>query len=265
MGIVNVTPDSFSDGGNWDNHEAAIAHGEELLAQGADILDIGGESTRPGSARVTAEQEAERVIPVIRELAARGAVISIDTMHATTAKAAIDAGACIVNDVSGGLTDPEIYKVIADHPVLYICQHWRGTPETMDTLTDYNGDVVSGVCAELSERLESAYAAGVSENQVIVDPGLGFAKTHPQSWTLLAQCSIIEQRLGRPVLIGASRKRFLALALDPQRASNPLERDMVTATTSALAAQAGVWAVRVHHVSLTCDAINTVALWKEHQ
>lgn len=264
MGIVNVTPDSFSDGGRWDTSELAVAHGRQLLAQGADILDIGGESTRPGARRVSPEEEQERVVPVIRELAAQGAAVSVDTIHAATAEAAVAAGAVIVNDVSGGLGDPGMHGVVARTGVVYVCQHWRGDPETMDRLTDYGGDVVGGVEAELRERLAELEAAGVSRSQVVVDPGCGFAKTHEQSWELLAATARLREDLGLPVLIGSSRKRFLSLALDPACAPDPMARDAATAATSALAALSGAWAVRVHEVPASRDAVRTASLWKEH-
>lgn len=267
MGILNVTPDSFSDGGRWDTHEAAVAHGRELLDQGADLLDIGGESTRPGAGRVSPDQERERILPVVRELAAQGAVISVDTTRASTAAAAIEAGAAIINDVSGGLADPGMHRLIASAGVVYICQHWRGSPETMDTLTDYPEGVLAGVEAELGRRLAELEAAGVDPAQVVVDPGLGFAKTHEQSWRLLASTASLGEDLGRPVLIGASRKRFLAAATDPGAGpgGTPDQRDAATAATTALAAAAGAWAVRVHEVPANRDALRTASLWKEHQ
>lgn len=267
MGILNVTPDSFSDGGRWDTVEAALARGHELAAQGADIIDVGGESTRPGSQRVTPDVEIARVGEVVRGLAAAGHVVSIDTIHAETARAAVEAGACIINDVSGGLADPQMHAVVARTGVVYVCQHWRGTPETMDRLTDYPQGVVAGVEAELSQRLAELEAAGVSRSQLVVDPGLGFAKTHPQSWQLLAATHRLSTDLGLPVLVGASRKRFLAAALKAAGEGGPVDptaRDAVTAATTALAAAAGAWAVRVHDVPSSMDAVRTSALWKEH-
>ena len=265
MGVVNVTPDSFSDGGKYLATEQAIAHAQELCEQGADIVDIGGESTRPGAAPVTAEQEQARVVPVIAELARGNAVISMDTIHAATAQAAIEAGAHIVNDVSSGLHDPQMHPLIAQTGVVYICQHWRGNPNTMDQLTDYQGDVVAGVAAELRQRLESLHAAGVQDKQIVLDPGLGFAKTHPQSWQLLAATQRLVSDLHYPLLVGASRKRFLAAATAPADAADPLSRDFATASTTTLAAAAGAWAVRVHNVTASLDAVRTVALWKENQ
>ena len=263
MGVVNVTPDSFSDGGRWITTDLAVAHGRQLIAQGADLLDIGGESTRPGARRVDLAEEQNRVLPVIRELAAAGIAVSVDTIHAATAAAAIEAGAVIVNDVSGGLADPAMAGVLAAAGVVYICQHWRGDPRTMDGLTDYGGDVLAGVEAELRARLDGLADAGLADEQVVIDPGLGFAKTHEQSWRLLAATARLREDLRRPVLIGASRKRFLALALPDDVAADPLARDAATAATTALAAAAGAWAVRGHEVPASRDAVRTASLGQE--
>ena len=272
MGVLNVTPDSFSDGGRWADPEAAVAHARELIAQGADIIDVGGESTRPGAQRVDLDTEISRVLPVVRALLADGtdgtgtagsAIISVDTIHAATAEAAIDAGAHIINDVSGGQADPAMHGLIARTGVVYVCQHWRGDPENMDRLTDYPGGVVSGVEAELRERLSELDAAGVDRSQVVLDPGLGFAKTHAQSWELLAATSRLIADLGQPILVGSSRKRFLAQAAEAE--ATPVQRDAATAATTALAAAAGAWAVRVHEVPANRAAVRTASLWKEHQ
>ena len=270
MGVLNVTPDSFSDGGRWADPEAAVARARELIAQGADIIDIGGESTRPGAQRVDVDTEISRVLPVVRALLADGtdgsagsAIVSVDTIHAATAEAAIDAGAHIINDVSGGLADPAMPALIARAGVVYVCQHWRGDPETMDRLTDYPGGVVAGVEAELRERLAELDAAGVDRSQVVLDPGLGFAKTHEQSWELLAATARLIADLGQPLLVGSSRKRFLAQAAEAD--ATPVQRDAVTAATTALAAAAGAWAVRVHEVPVNRAAVRTASLWKEHQ
>ena len=270
MGVLNVTPDSFSDGGRWADPEAAVARARELIAQGADIIDIGGESTRPGAQRVDVDTEVSRVLPVVRALLADGtdgsagsAIVSVDTIHAATAEAAIDAGAHIINDVSGGLADPAMPALIARAGVVYVCQHWRGDPETMDRLTDYPGGVVAGVEAELRERLAELDAAGVDRSQVVLDPGLGFAKTHEQSWELLAATARLIADLGQPLLVGSSRKRFLAQAAEAD--ATPVQRDAVTAATTALAAAAGAWAVRVHEVPANRAAVRTASLWKEHQ
>ena len=265
MGVINVTPDSFSDGGRWLAPDAALAHARTLLDQGADLLDVGGESTRPGAERVTPDTEQERVLPVVEALAAQGVVVSVDTVHAATAAAAAAAGALVVNDVSGGLADPGMYDVVASTGVVYVCQHWRGDPGTMDRLTDYPRGVLAGVEAELAQRLDGLVSAGVARHQVVIDPGLGFAKTHSQSWELLRSTGRLAQDLGLPVLVGASRKRFLALAADPARATDPLARDSVTAATTALAASAGAWAVRVHEIPSNLDAVRTASLWKDHR
>ena len=275
MGVLNVTPDSFSDGGRWADPEVAVARARELIGQGADIIDVGGESTRPGAQRVDVDTEISRVLPVVRALLADGAgsadgagasgsaIVSVDTIHAATAEAAIDAGAHIINDVSGGLADPAMHGLIARTGVVYVCQHWRGDPETMDRLTDYPGGVVAGVEAELRERLAELDAAGVDRSQVVLDPGLGFAKTHAQSWELLAATSRLIADLGQPLLVGSSRKRFLAQAAEAE--ATPVQRDAVTAATTALAAAAGAWAVRVHEVPANRAAVRTASLWKEHQ
>ena len=275
MGVLNVTDDSFSDGGKWNTFDRAIAHAHDLVDQGADIIDVGGESTRPGAQRVDVDTEISRVLPVVRALladragsadgtgAAGSAIVSVDTIHAATAEAAIDAGAHIINDVSGGLADPAMHGLIARTGVVYVCQHWRGDPETMDRLTDYPGGVVAGVEAELRERLAELDAAGVDRSQVVLDPGLGFAKTHAQSWELLAATSRLIADLGRPLLVGSSRKRFLAQAAEAE--ATPIQRDAVTAATTALAAASGAWAVRVHEVPANRAAVRTASLWKEHQ
>lgn len=274
MGVLNVTPDSFSDGGRWYQRDAALKHALVLLDEGADIIDIGGESTRPGAAKVDIEkvdieEETARVVPVIEALlqVRPQAVISVDTIHAATALAAVAAGAAIVNDVSGGLGDRAMHRTVASTQAAYICQHWRGNPQTMDRLTDYPDGVVAGVISELNQRLEQAQAAGLAKERIIVDPGLGFAKTHEQSWQLLAATQRLQEELAAPVLIGASRKRFLTLAVaggtDTARAADPAQRDNITATTSALAALGGAWAVRVHQVIPSREAIAAASLWKE--
>lgn len=271
MGVLNVTPDSFSDGGRWYQRDAALKHALALLDEGADIIDIGGESTRPGAAKVDIdiEEETARVVPVIEALLQQRpqAVISVDTIHAATALAAVAAGAAIVNDVSGGLGDPAMHRAVAGTQAAYICQHWRGNPQTMDRLTDYPDGVVAGVISELNQRLEQAQTAGLAKERIIVDPGLGFAKTHEQSWQLLAATQRLQEELAAPVLIGASRKRFLTLAVaggtDTARAADPAQRDNITATTSALAALGGAWAVRVHQVIPSREAIAAASLWKE--
>lgn len=259
MGIVNVTPDSFSDGGRWLEPDTAVAHGRLLLDQGADVLDIGGESTRPGSERIPVDVELDRVLPVVRALAADGAVLSVDTVHAETAEACLQAGATFVNDVSGGLADPEILTVAARHEAPYVLGHWRGDPATMNDLAVYV-DVVSEVRAELTARTEAALTAGVDPDLLVLDPGLGFAKEGRHNWELLAALDELEA-LGRPVLVGASRKRFLGslLAAADGTPAPPLARDAATAAVTALVAARGVWGVRVHDVPGSVDAVRVAA------
>lgn len=260
MGVVNVTPDSFSDGGRYVDAEAAVAQGLLLRAQGADILDIGGESTRPGAERVSPEVEQERVLPVVRALAQTGVVVSIDTMNASTAVAAVEAGARIVNDVSGGMADPAMLAAVAATDADVVLQHWRGHSADMYARAVYD-DVVAEVARELTARVGAAEAAGIDPSRVIVDPGIGFGKRGEQNWETLRGLDRFVA-MGQRVLIGTSRKRFLAEALagDPADASEA-RRDLATAVTSALAAQAGVWAVRVHDVAATRDALVVAARW----
>src|SRR5674476_900185 len=261
MGVVNVTPDSFSDGGRWFGTGAAVAHGLELLAQGADILDVGGESTRPGALRVPVDEERRRVLPVVAELVAAGAVVSVDTMRPVVAADAVAAGALIVNDVSGGLADAEMRAVVADTGVVYVAMHWRGPSDVMDDLAVYD-DVVRDVRDELALRLDDLIAAGVAREQVVLDPGLGFAKPGSDNWPLLAHLDVLAE-LGRPVLVGASRKRFLGhLLAGPDGVPvRPDERDRATAAVSALCAAARAWCVRVHDVPGSVDAVRVGAAW----
>ncbi|MPV90417.1 dihydropteroate synthase [Georgenia ruanii] len=263
MGVVNVTPDSFSDGGQWYDTDVAIAHARHLLTQGADIIDVGGESTRPGAAPVTPAEEAARVLPVVEALAREGAVVSVDTVNAATAEAVVAAGAQIVNDVSGGLADAAMAGAVARAGAVYVIQHWRGTPETMNSLAVYD-DVVAEVCAELRDRVHQARAGGVRDHQIVLDPGLGFAKNAEHNWTLLAHLDALTA-LGHPVLVGASRKRFLSGVVPPALAAEPLARDHATTAVSALAAQSGAWAVRVHEVAATADAVRVAAAWRAHR
>lgn len=253
MGILNVTPDSFSDGGEFDSTGRAIAHGRDLLAQGADLIDVGGESTRPGAARVSIEGELARVVPVIRELVAGGAVVSVDTMRAEVAQAAVEAGAAIINDVSGGLSDPAMLPAVAALRVGYIAMHWRGQSDVMQDLASYS-DVVAEVCAELGTRRDSALAAGIAAENLVLDPGLGFAKSADHNWTLLAHLEALTD-LGQPLLVGASRKRFLGDLLD---ARPPKQRDDATVALTTLLARQRVWAVRTHTVRAHRDAIEVV-------
>ncbi len=252
FGILNVTPDSFSDGGQFDETDAAIARGVELRDAGADLVDVGGESTRPGAERVPAEQEQERVLPVIRGLVAEGVEVSVDTMNASTALAAADAGASVINDVSGGLADPDMYRVIADTKLTYIAMHSRG-PSARAAVYD---DVVADVRAELKSRLAEMIVVGVDLSRVILDPGLGFAKDPEHNWQLLAHLDDLAT-LGHPILVGASRKRFLS-----PWGEDPADRDAATAIVNALAAQAGVWGVRVHDVAATKRALEVQAAWQ---
>ncbi|WP_377269980.1 dihydropteroate synthase [Peterkaempfera sp. SMS 1(5)a] len=264
MGVVNVTPDSFSDGGRWLDPAAAVAHGLELVARGADLIDVGGESTRPGAARVSEEEELRRVIPVVRELAAAGAVVSVDTMRAVVAEQSVAVGAAVLNDVSGGLADPDMARVAAETGVPFVVMHWRGHSLEMNRLAVYD-DVVTDVAKELQQRMEAVVEAGVRPSQVILDPGLGFAKNAAQDWALLGGLDALVA-LGRPVLVAASRKRFLgALLADPATGEPrpPRQRDDATAAVSALSAQAGAWAVRVHDVRASADAVRVVAAWQQ--
>jgi dihydropteroate synthase len=259
MGVLNVTPDSFSDGGEFLDADAAIAHGLAMVADGADLVDVGGESTRPGAQRVDAQQEQQRVLPVVRALAAEGVAVSIDTMRASTASAAVDVGACLVNDVSGGLADEAMARVVADLDVPFVAMHWRGHSVDMDTRAVYV-DVVDEVVTELTSRLAVLTAQGLDIEHIVVDPGLGFAKQAGHNWSLLAHLDAL-QALGRPVLVGASRKGFLGTLLaDDDGEPRPADRraDATTAITSLLAA-GGAWAVRVHDVVGSADAVRVVA------
>ena len=255
MGVLNVTPDSFSDGGQWASTDAAIEHGLLLHAQGADLIDVGGESTRPGAARVSPEQEQQRIIPVVTELARQGLRLSIDTLNAATARAAAKAGASVINDVSGGLADPGMAAVAAETGLTYVAMHWRAHAQQMDALADY-GDVVTDVIAELRARVEALTRAGVARERIVLDPGLGFSKNTHHNWKLLGRLDAFAE-LGLPVMVGASRKRFLAETLPV--GAPVFDRDLPTAVVSVLAAQAGAWAVRVHDVAATRTALNVLA------
>ena len=239
MGILNVTPDSFADGGRHNEFDAAVARGLEMIAEGVDIIDIGGESTRPGAERVSEAEEIERTIPVITELAKHGARISIDTMRASTAEAAVKAGASIINDVSGGLADPEMLQTAARLRVPYIAMHWRGQSKDMNSKAIYN-DVVVDVISELQERITAALDAGIEVGNLIIDPGLGFAKDAEHNWEIIDSIDSFVD-LGYPVLVGASRKRFLG-------GDSPDEREQATIDLTKRLATTGVWAVRVHSV-----------------
>ncbi len=272
MGILNVTPDSFSDGGLHANTDTAIARGLALAAEGADIVDVGGESTRPGAQRVDPAQELARVLPVIEALAAAGIPVSVDTMRASTAREAVAAGACLVNDVSGGLADREMAQTVAALGIDYVAMHWRAHSIEMDGRDTYV-DVVAEVRDELAARVAACVDAGVDPSCIVLDPGLGFSKVAESNWPLLARMG--EWSGGARVLVGASRKRFLGSAMastplqarahDAQatRAAQPSGREHATTAVTTLAAQAGVWAVRVHDVSAACDAIAVVSAWQE--
>jgi dihydropteroate synthase len=259
MGVLNVTPDSFSDGGRYLDQGDAIAHGIAMWTAGADIVDVGGESTRPGAARVDAGDEAGRIGPVVKELVAAGVRVSVDTTRATVADAALTAGATIVNDVSGGLADPDMARLVAEAGVPWILMHWRGHSDRMRELASYR-DVVAEVTAELGARVDAALAAGVSSDALVIDPGIGFAKEAEHNWALLRRLDALVE-LGYPVLVGASRKRFLgALLAGPDGESRPPDgREDATTALTALAAAAGAWGVRVHDVTRSLDAAAVVA------
>ena len=239
MGILNVTPDSFADGGRHNEFDDAVAHGLAMIAEGVDIIDIGGESTRPGADRVSEEEELERTIPVVTELVKHGVTISIDTMRASTAEAAVKAGASIINDVSGGLADSHMLQTAARFQVPYIAMHWRGQSKDMNSKAIY-GDVVNDVIAELNERIEAALDAGIQKDKLIIDPGLGFAKDAEHNWAIIDSIDRFVA-LGYPVLVGGSRKRFLG-------GSSPDEREVATIELTKRLGATGVWAVRVHSV-----------------
>lgn len=254
MGVVNVTPDSFSDGGRWFDTTAAIKHGLHLVAEGADLVDVGGESTRPGASRVDESEELRRVVPVVRGLASEGVTISVDTMRARVAEQAVAAGAVLVNDVSGGLADPGMIPVVAAAEVPFVVMHWRGFSASMNSRAVY-GDVVADVLTELRERAEAVIAGGVAPDRIVIDPGLGFAKDAGHDLALVAHLGEL-RALGHPLLVAASRKRFLGHVLTREGGPPPArERDAATAAVSALSAQAGAWAVRVHEIRATADAV----------
>jgi dihydropteroate synthase len=267
MGVVNVTPDSFSDGGQWFGTQAAIEHGLDLVAQDADLVDVGGESTRPGAQRVSAAEELRRVRPVIDGLAAAGVPVSVDTMRAEVAEHALAAGARLVNDVSGGLADPEMARLVAAAGVPYVVMHWRGHSHGMDARARYR-DVVREVAEELSRRVDTVIAAGVDPAMIVLDPGLGFAKRPEHNWALLTslhRISVLDGRAaGFPVLISASRKRFLGRLLAAED-GNPRPfgaADDATVAVTSLAAAAGAWCARVHRVPGNADAVRVAEAWR---
>lgn len=255
MGILNVTPDSFSDGGRFVELEQAVERGILMHSQGATLIDVGGESTRPGAERVSTQDEQSRVIPVIRELVASGVAVSVDTMNAETAFAAARAGASVINDVSGGLADEGMYRVVAETGLHYIAMHWRGHSTSMDDLATYD-DVVVEVRTELKARIAEMTVVGIDPGKIILDPGLGFAKTADHNWQLLGRLDELAT-LGLPILVGASRKKFLK-----PFGESPDARDEATAVVSALAAEAGAWGVRVHDVESTRRALGVQAAWQ---
>ena len=270
MGVLNVTPDSFSDGGRWLDSAAAIAHGRQMISEGADIIDIGGESTRPGADPVPEPDQLDRVLPVIRELAADGVALSIDTMSARVAQRSVAAGVTVVNDVSGGLADPEMLRTVAELGVNYIAMHWRGHSRTMNQRAVYT-DVVAEVVAELGDRLEAVADAGIDPERVAIDPGLGFAKDAEHNWAILRNLDHLTA-LGHPVLVGGSRKRFLGSLLAEhsgnfeETAAEPVprpasERDDAGTALAALAARDGAWCIRSHRVRPTVDAVRVAARW----
>jgi dihydropteroate synthase len=264
MGVVNVTPDSFSDGGAWFDADKAITHGLDLVAEGADLIDVGGESTRPGAQRVSLQEELRRVVPVIEALAGQGVTVSVDTMRAEVAEAAVDAGALLVNDVSGGLADPGMPRVVAATGVPYVVMHWRGHSHSMETRAIYQ-NVVTEVRDELMRRVDAVLAEGVDPSMIVLDPGLGFAKRPDagHNWSLLAHMDVL-RATGYPVLIGASRKRFLGrLLAEPDGTPRAFtDCDDATVAITALAAAAGAWCVRVHRVRPNADAVRVAAAYR---
>ena len=266
MGVVNVTPDSFSDGGRYAEVEAAVRHGLRHIDEGADLLDIGGESTRPGATRPLVQEELDRVVPVIRALSQEGARLSVDTMRAEVARAAVEAGAVLVNDVSGGLADPGILRVVADSGASYVAMHWRGHADVMQQRASYPETargVAESVRDELALRVEAALEAGIGPERLAVDPGLGFAKTADHNWALLQHVPVLDE-LGFPILLGSSRKSFLgSLLADADGTPRPvLDREAANIALTTLAGMLGVWAVRVHAVRDSVDALKVVERWQ---
>ena len=257
MGVINITPDSFSDGGLFLDSKVAISHALQMILDGVDIIDIGGESTRPGSERISAQEEIDRVLPVISELAKTDAILSIDTMRAEVAKVAMSAGAHMVNDVSGGKADPEMLGYVAELDVPFILMHWRGPSNIMNTLTNYD-DVVRDVTMEISAQVEVAVSAGIARERIAIDPGIGFAKTVEQNWPILKHLDILDE-LGLPILMGASRKKFLGeLLANNGEPREMAQRESATTAISTLMALRQTWAVRVHDVKATRDAVTVV-------
>ncbi len=261
VGVLNVTPDSFSDGGLFSDTNAAVKYAQELIQNGADLIDVGGESTRPGASRITTAEEQKRVIPVIEELTGLGIITSIDTMRSETASAAVNAGAQIVNDVSGGLADEKMHKCVADLNVPYVLMHWRGHSTVMDNLATYS-DVVTEVVNEIQMQVDQAIKSGINRKKIVIDPGLGFAKNPEHNWEILRKFNELH-KLNLPIYIGASRKRFLTDFAIPQGSLEPKDRDVATSIISSYVSLSGAWAVRVHDVSANSAAVKVVSLVKE--
>ena len=261
MGVLNVTPDSFSDGGRWLDPELAVKRGRQLVEDGADLVDVGGESTRPGATRPSVQEELDRVVPVVRALAGEGVLLSVDTMRADVAREALGAGAVLVNDVSGGRADSRMFDTVAAAGAPYVLMHWRSHSSQMQEHTEY-ADVVTDVLTELRSQLDQATAAGIAPERIALDPGIGFSKTADQNWELLAAMADLHT-LGHPLLVAASRKRFLGMLLASENGElrPPSRRDDATTATSALAAAAGAWCIRTHSVRASLDAVQVAARW----
>jgi dihydropteroate synthase len=261
MGVLNVTPDSFSDGGRYLDPALAVKHGRQLVAEGADLVDVGGESTRPGASRPGVQEEMDRVLPVVTALAGEGVLVSVDTMRAAVADEAVQAGAVLVNDVSGGRADEEMLATVARLGTAYVLMHWRAHSRRMQQYADYD-DVVPDVIAELAGQLDAALAAGIEPGRIAVDPGIGFSKTAEQNWDVLGGMEALHS-LGHPVLIATSRKRFLGslLADASGELRSPERREDATTATSALAAASGAWCIRAHAVQANADAARVAARW----
>jgi len=261
VGVLNVTPDSFSDGGLFSDTNAAVKYAQDLIQNGADLIDVGGESTRPGASRITTLEEQKRVIPVIKELTSLGIITSIDTMNSETALVAVNAGAQMVNDVSGGLADEKMHKCVADLNVPYVLMHWRGHSTVMDNLATYS-DVVAEVVNEIQIQVDKAIKSGIDRNKIVIDPGLGFAKNPEHNWEILKKFNELHQ-LNLPIYIGASRKRFLTDFAIPRGSLEPKDRDIATSIITSYVSLNGAWAVRVHDVSASSAAVKIMNLIKE--
>jgi dihydropteroate synthase len=261
VGVLNVTPDSFSDGGLFSDTNAAVKYAQDLIQNGADLIDVGGESTRPGASRITTMEEQKRVIPVIKELTSLGIITSIDTMNSETALVAVNAGAQMVNDVSGGLADENMHKCVADLNVPYVLMHWRGHSTVMDNLATYS-DVVTEVVNEIQIQVDKAIKSGIDRNKIVIDPGFGFAKNPEQNWEILKKFNELHQ-LNLPIYIGASRKRFLTDFAIPRGSLEPKDRDIATSIITSYVSLNGAWAVRVHDVSANSAAVKIMNLVKE--